>query len=103
MGGCHMPIWLRRHYPAGTNYTDARDLMEKLLVSTGKHQEMMMVCERVGDGIDETVYIWLDNSDLADIFPEFEPSLKPASPRPKVLIAESGLYDRIFPKKNTAS
>ena len=93
-----MSVWLQKRFPIGTSYADAQDRLEKILMTSGKYQELMMVSERDGDGLDEIVFIWLDNEHLAVLFPEFQECTKPASQRPAILVAANSLYDKFFPK-----
>ena len=92
-----MAVWLRKDYGRGS-YSEVFDRLEKLLTTTGRHQEILMVAER-GEvrPLEMVVYIWFANENLAALFPEFERSERPSSPRPIPLISDARLYEQIFP------
>ena len=93
-----MSVWLQKRFPIGTSYADAQDRLENILRTTGKYQELMMVSERDENGLDETVFIWLEDEHLAALFPGFQECAKPSSQRPDIVVAANSLYDKFFPK-----
>ena len=93
-----MSVWLRKDF--GTHpYTVAFDRFEMYLISTGRHQDMLMVSEHGPESVAQAiVFIWFANDKSAALFPEFQRCEKPTNPRPTFLIGESGVYKQHFPE-----